>query len=182
MVRNGWAQQMQPIPAGLNNNVQMRKVSLRQIAAVLEDCAKNNKPIPDAAMFLAGLQRIHYVFVYPEQKDIVLVGPGEGWKVDGTGNVVGVTTGLPVMMLDNLLTALRSAKAAAQGGIDCSIDPTPEGMVRLKKVGRRGPTARKRPRRPARPTRRRWGCSRSASAACPIRAISPACWWPPTIA
>ena len=134
-VRNGWAQQMQPIPAGLNDNVQMRKVSLRQIAAVLEDCAKNNKPIPDAAMFLAGLQRIHYVFVYPEQKDIVLVGPGEGWKVDGTGNVVGVTTGLPVMMLDDLLTALRSAKAAAQGGIDCSIDPTPEGMVRLKKVG-----------------------------------------------
>ena len=48
----------------------------------------------------------------------MLVGPGEGWKVDGTGNVVGVTTGLPVMLLDDLLVALRSAKAAAQGGID----------------------------------------------------------------
>ena len=55
-----WAQQMQQIPAGLNQTVQMRKVSLRQIAAVLEDCAKSNKPIPDAAMFLAGLQRVHY--------------------------------------------------------------------------------------------------------------------------
>jgi hypothetical protein len=130
-----WAQQMQQIPDALNQSVQMRKVSLRQIAAVLEDCAKNNKPIPDAAMFLAGLQRIHYVFVFPEQKDIVLVGPGEGWRVDGAGNVVGATTGLPVMLLDDLLVALRSAKAAAQGGILCSIDPTREGILRLKRVG-----------------------------------------------
>ena len=89
------------------------------------ECAKNNKPIPDAVKYLAGLQRIRYVFVYPEQKDIVLVGPGEGWKVDAKGNVVGVTTGRPVMLLDDLLVALRTAQAAAQGGITCSIDPTP---------------------------------------------------------
>ena len=48
--------------------------------------------------FLGGLQAIRYVLVYPEQHDIVLVGPGEGWRVDTRGNLVGVTTGRPVML------------------------------------------------------------------------------------
>ena len=71
-------------------------------------------------------------FVYPEQKDIVIVGPAEGWKVDGRGNVVGVTSGKPVMHLDDLLVALRTASGPAQSGITCSIDPTPEGLQQLK--------------------------------------------------
>ena len=90
--------------------------------------------MPDAIKYLAGLQRVQYVFVYPEQKDIVLVGPGEGWKADAKGNVVGVTTGRPVMLLDDLLVALRTAKTAAQGGITCSIDPTPEGLASVGKT------------------------------------------------
>ena len=81
------------------------------------------------------------MFVYPEQKDIVLVGPAEGWKVDGRGNVVGVTTGRPVMLLDDLLVALRTARQAAQGGISCSIDPTPEGLARAA-VGHAGKLTR----------------------------------------
>jgi hypothetical protein len=131
-------EQLERIPADLTLLVETRKVSLRGLEAVLEDCARNNKPIPDAVKNLAGLQRIRYVFVYPEQKDIVLVGPGEGWKVDGRGNVVGITTGRPVMQLDDLLVALRTAQAAAQGGISCSIDPTPEGLTRLGAVSLNG--------------------------------------------
>ena len=71
---------MEKIPGGLNQLVQMRKVSLRRLAAALKNVPKNNKPMPDADEYLAGLQRIHYVFVYPEQKDIVLVGPAKGGK------------------------------------------------------------------------------------------------------
>jgi hypothetical protein len=48
--------------------------------------------------------------------------------------VVGVTTGRPVMLLDDLLVALRTAQAAANGGITCSIDPTPEGLARMNKM------------------------------------------------
>ena len=127
-------QALEKIPAGLNAPVEMRKVSLRRLEAALDDCTKNNKPIPDAIKNLAGLQHVRFVFVYPDQQDIVLVGPGEGWKVDAHGNVVGVTTGRPVMQLDDLLVALRTAQAAAQGGIQCSIDPTPEGLARMKAV------------------------------------------------
>ena len=78
--------------------------------------------------YLAGLQRLHYVFVYPEQNDIVLAGSGEGWKVSDSGEIVGATTGRAVLLLDDLLVALRSAMQAAQGGISCSIDPTAEGL------------------------------------------------------
>ena len=63
---------------------------------------------------LAGLQEVRYVFVYPEQKDIVLVGYGEGWRIDTRGNIVGVTTGKPVLLLDDLLTALRTAATSAR--------------------------------------------------------------------
>ncbi len=122
---------LEAIPAALDSNVPMRKVSLRRLAESLEDCQKNSKPIPDAMKYLAGLQHIQYIFVYPEQKDIVLVGPAEGWKVDARGTVVGTTTGRPVMLLDDLLVALRTAQEAANGGITCSIDPTAEGLARM---------------------------------------------------
>jgi hypothetical protein len=124
-------QAMTKVPGELNAAVPMREISLRRLEAAIDECAKNDKPLPDEIKYLAGLQHIQYVFVYPDQKDIVLVGPGEGWKVDAKGSVVGVTTGRPVMQLDDLLVALRTAKAAAQGGITCSINPTPEGIARL---------------------------------------------------
>jgi hypothetical protein len=124
---------LQKIPAGLNVFSESRKVSLRRLEAAIEQSMKSGKPLPDDIRFLAGLQQIRYIFVYPEQKDIILVGPGEGWKVDARGNMVGVTTGRPVMLLDDLLVALRTAQAAAQGGISCSIDPTADGIARFKK-------------------------------------------------
>ncbi len=118
----------------MNATANMRKISLRRLEAALQDCVNNNKPIPDDIKYLAGLQRINYVFVYPEQKDVVLVGVGEGWKVDAKGNVVGIESGRPVMLLDDLLVALRTARGAAQGGITCSIDPTPEGIQRMQSL------------------------------------------------
>lgn len=121
------------VPADLNAAVPMRKVSLRGLEKAVAESLKSGKPVPDAAKYLAGLQRIEYIFVYPEQQDIVLAGPAEGWKIDARGNVVGATTGRPVLLLDDLLVALRSAQAAARGGISCSIDPSPEGLSRLQK-------------------------------------------------
>jgi hypothetical protein len=124
---------LEKVPAGLNVFTDSRKVSLRRLEAAIEESTKSGKTLPDEIRYLAGLQQIQYVFVYPEQKDIILVGPGEGWKVDTRGNIVGITTGKPVMLLDDLLVALRTAQAAAQGGISCSIDPTAEGMARFQK-------------------------------------------------
>lgn len=126
------AEALKAIPAGLDQTTGMRKVSLRQLDASIRECLEEGKELPDSIYFLGGLQQIRYVLVYPEQHDIVLVGPGEGWKVNRQGAVVGVTTGRPVILLDDLLVALRSANAPNRSVISCSIDPTQEGLQRLQ--------------------------------------------------
>src|SRR5262249_41118377 len=95
---------------------------------------KDLAPLPNDVRFLGGLQRIEYIFVYPEEKDIILAGFGEGWKVDEQANIVGLTTGRPVLRVDDLLAALRTGRQASRGGISCSIDPTAEGMRRLQEL------------------------------------------------
>ncbi len=119
-------------PDDLREATPLRKVSLRQLDAALAAKLKQRQPLSEELLFLGGLQGIRYVFVYPEQQDIVLVGPAEGWKVDRRGNVVGLTSGRPVMLLEDLLVALRTATAAAETGITCSIDPTTEGLRQLR--------------------------------------------------
>lgn len=116
----------------LKQKSNVRKISLKGIDAALRAQIDGGKPIPETMKYLAGLQRVDYVLVYPEQQDVVLVGFGEGIDVDAKGNVVGITTRRPVMLLDDLVVALRSAKQAAQGGISCSIDPTKEGVAKLR--------------------------------------------------
>ncbi len=123
---------MQAVPADLQQPNELRKVSLRGLEEALTRALASDKHLPDELGVLAGLQRIRYVFVYPEQNDIVLVGYGEGWKIDDRGNLVGINTGLPVLLLEDLVVALRTADQAARGGIYCSIDPTPEGINRLE--------------------------------------------------
>ncbi len=119
-------------PMQLNAPAALRKISLRGLETSIEETLKAGKFLTEEQNFLGGLQDIRYVFVYPEQKDIVLVGFGEGWKVDARGNVVGMTTGRPVLLLDDLLTAIRTANSSARTGISCSIDPTPEGLQQLQ--------------------------------------------------
>lgn len=116
-------------PAELNRSSAMRKVSLRGIEAALRKHVLAQTPLPDEVLYLGGLQRVEYVFVYPQQNDIVLAGPADGWRVDAQGAVVGRNSGQPVLQLGDLIVALRAAEA---DGIRCSIDPTEEGMRRLQ--------------------------------------------------
>lgn len=128
---------LEQVPGDMAQSVPMRRVSLRKLDEALRQLLDSGKPLPDAMKHMAGLQQVQYVFVYPDHHDIVLVGPGEGWKVDGYGDVVGATTGKPLMVLDDLIVALRAAKAAARGEITCSIDPTDEGVARLREFAAR---------------------------------------------
>ncbi len=112
----------------------LRKVSLRQLEAAIAEHRKGGTPLSDDIRYLAGLQRIRYVFVYPKQRDIVIAGPAEGWKLNALGEVVGVTTNQPVLLLDDLLVALRSIEAFQRTGILCSIDPTDEGLARSARL------------------------------------------------
>ncbi|HEY4309267.1 MAG TPA: DUF1598 domain-containing protein, partial [Pirellulales bacterium] len=122
------------VPGDLAQPTELRKISLRGLMATIDDYRLKNRDLPDDVKYLAGLQRLRYVFVYPEQNDIVLAGFGEGWKVGESGEIVGANTGRAVLLLDDLLVALRSAMQAAQGGISCSIDPTAEGLRRYQEA------------------------------------------------
>jgi hypothetical protein len=122
------------VPADLNAFTKLRGVSLKQLEATVAECLSEGKPIPEAVQFLAGLQRVEYVIVYPKKNDIVLAGPAEGWRMDALGNVVGATTGRPVILLDDLVVALRTRESSRLEAISCSIDPTSQGMQRLQKL------------------------------------------------
>lgn len=135
-LQTAWQKGLQPVPGDLQKWTDLRFVSLKQLEAEIAAARAAAKELPESVKFLAGLQRIRYVLVYPEQQDIVLAGPAEGWKVDSLGNVVGITSGRPVLLLDDLMVAMRVAEAANSSGISCSIDPTPEGLRRMQQLGR----------------------------------------------
>jgi hypothetical protein len=123
---------LERVPVAMSETTELRMISLGALDAVVAKLAKEKQPLPDEVRYLAGLQRVQYVFVDPDNRDVVIAGPAEGWKVDDQGNVVGATTGRPVIQFDDLVVALRSADQARNGGISCSIDPTAEGMQRLQ--------------------------------------------------
>ena len=122
----------QPLAGGIEQKGELRKISLRRLEAAIAAQLKTGKPLADEIKYLAGLQQIRYVFVYPDEHDIVLAGPAEGWKVSPQGEIVGTASGRPVLLLDDLLVALRGSEECRESGISCSIDPTAEGLVRLK--------------------------------------------------
>lgn len=110
----------------------LRKISLNRLERALEA----NRGVPSEAMrYLAGLQRVRYVFCYPDSKDIVLAGPSEGWMTDPTGRVVGIGNNRPVLQLQDLIVALRAFPPDGQptSVIGCSIDPTEEGLAAMQR-------------------------------------------------
>jgi hypothetical protein len=132
-----WQKGLQQVPAVLEKWTDLRFVSLKQLEAEIASARAAGKPLPDAVRYLAGLQRVRYVLVYPDRHDIVLAGPAEGWKIDTLGSVVGATSGRPVLTLDDLMVAMRVAESANASGISCSIDPTPEGLQRMRQLAGR---------------------------------------------
>ena len=122
--------------AGLNTKAAkksvMRYVSLTHLEQAIRD---KNGSVTDEMRYLAGLLRVRYVFFYPDSGDIVIAGPAEGWTTDPAGRVVGISSGRPVIRLDDLCVALR---AFPPGGtatrlIGCSIDPSQEGLAAMQR-------------------------------------------------
>lgn len=131
-------QRIQQAKAALNADIakssELRKVSLTRLEkAIAERIAAGQQP-DDDMLALAGLTRVQYVFLYPETKDIVLAGPAEGYMVDPTGRMVGIDTGSAIVMLEDLVTALRAFPPTGQATrqIRCSIDPTKEGLQNMQ--------------------------------------------------
>ncbi|MGA2253700.1 MAG: DUF1598 domain-containing protein [Thermoguttaceae bacterium] len=131
------------LPKNLQARSPIRKVSLVRLEAAVQAQLAAGKTLDDATRYLAGLQRLQYVFFLPDAKDIVIAGPAEGFAADASGRVVGLGTGRPVIELDDLVAALRAyaSRGPAEGFVGCTIDPAPEAMARLQKFQRTVPHA-----------------------------------------
>jgi hypothetical protein len=119
------------LPANVMSHSDLRKVSLAKLEAAFAPYAGKSGSIPKDLFYLAGLQRIDYVFIYPDTNDVVIAGPAEGFAPNSIGRTVGVTTGRAPLRIDDLILAFRSATQGHR--VRCSIDPVPENLAAMQR-------------------------------------------------
>jgi hypothetical protein len=122
------------LPADLASKANLRVVSLPRLERAMAARFAEEKPAEEAMLHLAGLQRIEYVFCYPDTHELLVAGPAEGWRKDPAGRTVGITTGRPTVELEDLAVALRAFPAGLKSRtyIGCSIDPSAGGLAKLR--------------------------------------------------
>ena len=110
----------------------MRIVSLTRLEKELAKKLAEGHAVPETMQHLAGLTQIQYVFVYPDQHEVVIAGPAEGWKYDALGRAVARESGRPSLFLDDLVTVLRTFSPRGAGYFNCQILPREEGLRRIQ--------------------------------------------------
>ena len=124
-------------------------VSLPRLEKQIQLHLAAGRRLDEAMEMLAGLQRIEYVFVYPETGDLVIAGPAGDWQPGPENLVVSAETGQPVLRLDDLVVVLRLF-ADGQAEFGCMITPRQEALARvqafLKESNQRAISPEERPR------------------------------------
>lgn len=110
----------------------LRLVSLTRLEQEVARRLKNGEPVVESMRQLAGLSQIEYVFVYPEDGEVVIGGPAEAWGYNEYGMPVGMESGRPTLQLDDLVTVLRTFSPRGRQIFGCSIDPRPENLKTLR--------------------------------------------------
>ncbi len=117
-----------------SRNGTLRKVSLPRLEREVASRLASGQPLTDEIRYLAGLSEVQYVLVYPEEHDLILVGPAEDWMTDELGRVIGRKSGRPVLQLDDLVVTLRAcfSEFSNHGLFGCGIYPRAECIVRVQ--------------------------------------------------
>jgi hypothetical protein len=124
---------------GKDKDEQLCYISLPRLFEKVEALNDKGKDLPEELRYLGGLTQIRYLFVYPQDHDIVIGGPCEPIDSHNRLEPVGTRTGHPVMQLDDLVVAIRTAFDLRRGGANggafgCSIDPAPDSLEKSAKV------------------------------------------------
>ncbi len=110
----------------------LRKVSLPRLERQVQmRLAAGANPTEDMQL-LAGLERIQYVFVYPDARDLVVAGPAGDWRAGPEGAVVSADSGRPVLRLDDLVVVFRHMMSGPDARFGCAITPTEEALKRTQ--------------------------------------------------
>lgn len=126
------ADHVSEIEGDLAQVAETRVLSLSKLSAAIRDVAQGKQPLTDELIYLAGLQRIDFVLVDREGKDVCIAGPAEPWRVSDDGSVVGKISGQSPIRLIDLMMAFATLEDARDGGISCSIEPTAQGRRKLQ--------------------------------------------------
>lgn len=126
--------------AGDNRDVRrdspLRKVSLTRLEREAQMRRAMGLPVDEDMRFMAGLERIEYVLVYPNKDgslgDIVLAGPAGDWQPTREGRVVRTKTGRPVVQLDDLVVLLRHLHSNPNAPFGCLIAPRTKNLADFK--------------------------------------------------
>jgi hypothetical protein len=108
----------------------LRWVSLVELEEKLKTRLASNEMASPAMELLGGLTRIDFVARDPVTQEWCLGGPAGDLVMDRKGNLIGRTTGLPPVLLEDLMS-VAPLVLNGRGPLGCSIDPVPE---RLKAV------------------------------------------------
>lgn len=130
---SGIAETLRTQPSGIEDSstCELRVISLRQLERAAELAVARHEPLSPWITHLCGLTSIKYVVAQPERQDILLVGPAGPWKYDQDGRAIQIATGLPILQLDDLVTALRNARDW-NGIFGCSITPRADRLAAAK--------------------------------------------------
>ena len=81
------------------------------------------------------MTKVRHVFVFPEEKDLVIAGDVEPYDQIDPRRPIGLKTGRPVLQLDDLVTLLRTVGPGnARNAFGCSIDPAADAMKRVEDI------------------------------------------------
>jgi hypothetical protein len=110
----------------------LRYISLPRLEREIMRRQEARESLEPAMLTLAGLQRVQYLFVYPESGDLVLAGPAGDWFIEADGRILSTETQLPVVRLDDFLVLLRRGDDVAQSHFGCSINPRQEALAKTQ--------------------------------------------------
>lgn len=115
----------------------LRKVSLVRLERALEAEIAAGRGPDDVLRHLAGLTRVQYVFCVPaadgKAGDVILAGPAEPFALDAAGRAIGLTSGRPILQLEDLAVALRAypPDRRERPFLGCTINPSADGLAKL---------------------------------------------------
>ena len=118
--------------ADMSRQSGLRLISLTRLERALADRLASGAPVLETMQRLAGLQQIRYVFVYPDEHEVVIAGPAEGWRYDESGRPVGRESGRPALHLDDLVTVIRTFDPSGEKAFGCSINTRDANLKEVK--------------------------------------------------
>jgi hypothetical protein len=132
------ARQQRPKPGSpsADQKETLAYVSLPTLFADAKARLDAGKELPDEVRFVGGITQLRYVFVYPEEKDIIIAGPAEQWVLNGQ-TAIGTRTGRPVLQFDDLVVALRAAHANDGQWFGCGIYPDVKSLEKAHDIATR---------------------------------------------